>query len=277
MSGGIEHLLDRPIAFQRAFVRLGVGVTGALMLSQAVYWSRRTSDADGWFYKTQDEWEEETGLTRSEQETARKRLIDKKVFFEKKKGIPCKLFYRVDFKALISTLTCPQDSGSQVCGNPANKDAEELHAITETTAEITTETTSTSLTAPSAPNVRGTQKSSQIDEQFEAAWKAYPPRSGSRSKVKAKEAWNARRKEGVSTEDMMQGVIRYAAYCTVKGSIGTEYVMQAQRFFGKGREYENDWAASAAPASAGQSRHTGFDQRDYTSGLILREDGTHAF
>ncbi len=106
----------------------------------------------------------------------------------------------------------------------------------------------------------GTQKSPQIDEQFEAAWKAYPKREGANPKNKALSSWNARRKEGVSTEDMMQGVIRYAAYCTVKGSIGTEYVMQAQRFFGKGREYENVWSVPSGGKPrppAGPDFHSG--------------------
>lgn len=57
----ILPLLDRPIAFQRSFIRLEMGVTAALFLSQLTYWTNRTTD-DGWVYKTQDEWEEETGL-----------------------------------------------------------------------------------------------------------------------------------------------------------------------------------------------------------------------
>lgn len=32
--------LDRPTAFHRAFVQLGIGITGALLLSQALYWSK---------------------------------------------------------------------------------------------------------------------------------------------------------------------------------------------------------------------------------------------
>lgn len=40
-------LLDLPIAFNRAYVSLGVGVTGALILSQAVFWQARSSSGDG--------------------------------------------------------------------------------------------------------------------------------------------------------------------------------------------------------------------------------------
>ena len=33
----ISQFLDRPIAYHRSFVTLGAGITGAVMLSQAVY------------------------------------------------------------------------------------------------------------------------------------------------------------------------------------------------------------------------------------------------
>lgn len=100
----IMDLLDRPIAYQRSFVRLGGGVLGAVLMSQAVYWSRRTTHAGGWFYKSQAEWEEETGLKRTEQERARKALTATGVLEEVRKGAPAKLYFRVNEKKLISML-----------------------------------------------------------------------------------------------------------------------------------------------------------------------------
>lgn len=82
----IAHLLDRPIAYQRAFVDLGAGITGAVFLSQAVYWSKRTDDDDGWFWKTQEEWAEETGLSRAEQEGARGKLRQIGILVERRRG-----------------------------------------------------------------------------------------------------------------------------------------------------------------------------------------------
>ena len=55
---------DRPIAFHRCFVTLTGSVTAALMLSQAMYWQKRTKDPEGWWCKTVEEWTEETGMTR---------------------------------------------------------------------------------------------------------------------------------------------------------------------------------------------------------------------
>jgi len=164
-------VLDRPIAFQRAFVSLDAGITGALMLSQAVYWSKRTDAEGGWFYKTMEEWEAETGLTRSEQEGARKKLVKAGVLEEQRKGVPCRLFFRVSFDALAANLgaekpkTSKRKSRNPVCGKPANKDAENQQTglqesstqgcgkpanITENTAETTTEITAESSTPQAA-------------------------------------------------------------------------------------------------------------------------------
>ena len=52
----IEAMNDRPIAFNRHYVSLGCGINGSLMLSQMVYWSKRTKDQNGYSYKTQEEW-----------------------------------------------------------------------------------------------------------------------------------------------------------------------------------------------------------------------------
>ncbi|HBR9753388.1 TPA: HNH endonuclease, partial [Klebsiella pneumoniae] len=120
----ILPLLDRPIAFQRSFIRLDIGVTAALFLSQMIYWTNR-SDDDGWVYKTQEEWEEETGLSRYEQEGARKKLRSIGVLQEKKKGVPARLFYKVDNDVLFQALVA------------ANKDAEKPHTgMRKTTKQV---------------------------------------------------------------------------------------------------------------------------------------------
>lgn len=143
----ILELLDRPIAFQRSFVRLTGSINAALMLSQAVYWSTRSTLPNGWFYKTRDEWEEETGLSRYEQEGARKILIAKRLLAEVKRGVPCKVHYQVNAEELAIQLGENQPTGRGntphlVGGKPANKLRENHPTITETTAEITSETTS---------------------------------------------------------------------------------------------------------------------------------------
>ncbi len=106
-AGSIPHLLqllDRPIAFHRCFVTLTGSVTAALMLSQALYWQRRCKDPEGWWYKTRDEWAEETGLGRYEQEGARKRLRKLGMLQEHLRGVPATVWYRVNEERLLEEL-----------------------------------------------------------------------------------------------------------------------------------------------------------------------------
>lgn len=122
------------------------------MLSQAVYWSQRTKNGDGWFWKTAEEWQEETYLTRTEQATARKQLKRLACWQEELRGVPAKLFYRVDFDALDELLSADKparisqsslpESANPVCRIPENKPSAIVQTfITETTTEITPETT----------------------------------------------------------------------------------------------------------------------------------------
>lgn len=146
---------DRNISFNRAFVDLGIGITGALLLSQAVYWSRRTKDEAGWFYKTGEEWEDETGLTRAEQETARRRLRELNLIDEELRGLPCKMHYRVKVDVLEALLNGGQgslfvgtlrgslpESGKQGRAKQPNSHAGSRRANTSTTNELPTGTTS---------------------------------------------------------------------------------------------------------------------------------------
>lgn len=143
----IDAMNDRPIAFNRHYVSLGCGINGALMLSQMVYWSKRTKDKNGYFYKTQEEWEQETGLTRREQETARKRLRELGFVSEHKHGVPCKVHFRVEHDNLYMALVrFSQNSQSSMaesakleCTNAPNSDVGIRQTNTENTQEITTE------------------------------------------------------------------------------------------------------------------------------------------
>jgi hypothetical protein len=100
----LDRVLTRPIAFHKVFADIAGSITAGLMLSQAYYWTPRTRDPDGWFYKTQREWEDETGLTRCEQETARRRLRDKGLVEERLKGIPARLYFRVNKKEIVAAI-----------------------------------------------------------------------------------------------------------------------------------------------------------------------------
>ncbi|EOX8475822.1 hypothetical protein AIT72_003985 [Salmonella enterica subsp. arizonae] len=289
------QLVDRPIAFQRSFVRLGVGITGALLLSQIVYWQNRMEGQ--WFYKTQADLEEETGLTRYEQEGARKKLVSCGVLEEAKRGIPAKLYFRVNQERLEELLIGEnQHAGvgeinKLGCGNSANRDAESQHAgvgktneqscgnsasihtvdYQETTQKINTE--NKSLGASAEADTPKVKSSTDYSPAFEEAWQVYPKRSGGNNKLSAFKAWNARIKQGVQPETMLEGVKRYAAFMASEGKIGTSFVKQAATFFGPDKHFDEVWLvetpASKAPTRQDQSRFEWYAKSDDGSAEVF--------
>lgn len=121
----LKQVLSRPIAFHRIFASVGGGATEGLFLSQAYYWSQHTKDPDGWFYKTFDEWFDETALTRREQETARRALKQLNILEEKRKGVPARLYFRVNSDRLYQAVydLSVQSVQSATSGKLENKSA----------------------------------------------------------------------------------------------------------------------------------------------------------
>ncbi len=117
----LRDLLDRPVGFHRVLAAIGGSATAGLFLSQAFYWSRRTADREGWFWKTQQEWQDETALTRREQETARAKLRAAGVLEEKHAGVPAKLYFRIDMARLMALLrgVASKDGGKRHPGSEA--------------------------------------------------------------------------------------------------------------------------------------------------------------
>jgi len=141
------RLLNRPVAFHRGFVFFG-GVTGALLLSQLIYWTGRERSGDGWIFKTQADLEEETGLGRREQESARRKLKAVGVLKEKRVGLNPTVHFKVDFEALAGLLFPSTDGGKrhhvmaesairECTKAPSGDGGKRHHLYTETTAEST--------------------------------------------------------------------------------------------------------------------------------------------
>lgn len=113
------------------------------------------------------------------------------------------------------------------------------------------------------------------DDLFAKFWKLYPVKKG---KAKAEAAWSKLK----VTDDLFtlitQGLARQVV-CHDWAKEGGQYIPHPTTWL-NGKRWEDE--VKPAPsgnvhAFPGQSRHTGFDQRDYTSGLTQREDGTYAF
>lgn len=101
----VLEIFDLPITFHRCFVAVTGSVTAALMLSQAMAWTEQLEpEVEGWFMRSQGDWTEETGLSRWEQETARRVLRNCGLLEERKMGIPARLWFRVNRPRLAAAL-----------------------------------------------------------------------------------------------------------------------------------------------------------------------------
>ena len=124
--------IGRPVAYYAGFAKRWGPAAGAFF-SQMFYWTDKQKDKDGWIYKTQEDIEEETGLSQDSQLTARNRLKAAGVMEEKYNRIEHKLYYRVMIDKLNEIFE--GQSENPRLGKPTSSDP--LKGTTETTTENT--------------------------------------------------------------------------------------------------------------------------------------------
>lgn len=99
---------ERGVWVTRAHMRLTGSPDCALFLAQCVYWSKCDTviQRSGWFYKTRNEWQEETCLSRYKQEKARQRLKTLGVLQERheRRNDGIRLWYRINLGLLNRKL-----------------------------------------------------------------------------------------------------------------------------------------------------------------------------
>lgn len=147
--------IGRPVAYFPAIARI-VGVKECVFLCQLLYWSDKAEK--GWIYKTQEEFTNETGLSRAEQETARRNLKKMGLLDERHQRLLHRMFYRVNLDKLDEVWSSPNagtsHSGKQELAlgdgdNPAPAEGVNPHSSLD--AETTTENTTR---APATPRPR---------------------------------------------------------------------------------------------------------------------------
>lgn len=94
--------------------------------------------------------------------------------------------------------------------------------------------------------------------EFEQVWTAYPKRAGGDPKRDALITFRARRKEGHTVEEMLQGTQRYAKFCEATGKLHTETVRMAKTFFGPSKHFLERYDL---PAPSPRPNGTGHETR----------------
>jgi hypothetical protein len=145
----LESIGDRPIAFHRIYAKIGGSIHAGIFLAQSAYWSSTKKEKDGWFWKTREQWTEETCIDRHYQLRVRSTLKGMGVLEEREDRLDHKLYFRVNFQRLYELILEHQDTAPEVVPEPENeatpsagttavKDSETL-TLTETTPETTSE------------------------------------------------------------------------------------------------------------------------------------------
>lgn len=71
---------------------------------------------------------------------------------------------------------------------------------------------------------------------------AYPQRAGGQPWRRAVKAISARLAEGHTWDELIDGALRYEAYCRATDKLGTEFVMQAATFCGPEKHFAQPWS-----------------------------------
>src|SRR5438270_1616649 len=119
----------RPVLYNPFYAQVAGSVAGGVFLARAIYWSVKKSD--GWFYQTREEWEQQTYLTRRQQEAARTELRRLKVLEERQVGLNRTIHFRINFATLIQLLE------STKCTDGPVVDSTDVPVVDRTNAQAT--------------------------------------------------------------------------------------------------------------------------------------------
>lgn len=124
-----------PIVFHRE-LGLIFGIEGALFVQQLYYWSDKGTREDGYIYKSKAEWEEETLISRYQQDKIVKELKRLGVLFTKvlKVNGVTLLHYKLEVGKVSNLLSGKRETYFRESKKPTNEGIE-----TETTTETTTD------------------------------------------------------------------------------------------------------------------------------------------
>jgi hypothetical protein len=98
----IDVLSDvgRPMTYYPRLARAVGGVQSCVFVCQMIYWRDKGVDKEGWVWKSQQEIEEETGLSRWEQATIRRNLTLLGLLEENYDRLHHKMYFRVNLEGL---------------------------------------------------------------------------------------------------------------------------------------------------------------------------------
>lgn len=129
----IKQMAQRPILFNAALARLADSAVAGLFMSELLFWWGKGS-YPGWIYKTIQEIQSDTALTRSEQDRAIKIWKRMGVLSVELRGIPRRRFFKIDHQRLEWMA---MEYLANQCAKSSKLSRSGLQTITESTPENT--------------------------------------------------------------------------------------------------------------------------------------------
>jgi hypothetical protein len=105
-----EMLPNRTVGYSPDLARIVGGATIGLFLSQLLFLSDKGANPEGWVYKSEAEMGRETGLTKREQQTARRKLLALGVIAIIRGGFRNTYHFKVIWEKLYQVITGSQRS-----------------------------------------------------------------------------------------------------------------------------------------------------------------------
>jgi hypothetical protein len=99
-----DMLPNRVVGYSPDLARAVGGATIGLFLSQLLFLSDKGANPDGWVYKSEAEMGKETGLTKREQQTARRKLLSLGVIAIERRGFKFTYHFKVIWERLYQVI-----------------------------------------------------------------------------------------------------------------------------------------------------------------------------
>jgi hypothetical protein len=103
-----DMLPNRVVGYSPDLARMVGGATIGLFLSQLLFLSDKGANPEGWVYKSEQEMGKETGLTKREQQTARRKLLSLGVIVIIRGGWKNTYHFKVNWEKLYQVITGSQ-------------------------------------------------------------------------------------------------------------------------------------------------------------------------
>jgi hypothetical protein len=130
-----DMLPNRVVGYSPDLARIVGGATIGLFLSQLLFLSDKGANPEGWVYKSEQEMGKETGLTKREQQTARRKLLALGVITIIRGGWKNTYHFKVLWQRLYQVI-----AGSQQAHNVPTEKSERLQTVsTEPVQNVATQ------------------------------------------------------------------------------------------------------------------------------------------